>query len=207
MRQLLAVLLSCLAFASPSFSQETSLGMIPSLSILADSATHRLENLQAQVKENKVFLRWQAQLTGEESYFDIERSLDGNAYSLIGVLKNSGTGVYEYNDEAAPAGRVSYRVKSLSSGQPTASRQVSVAVRYSIQCKFYPNPVDQVLILRTEGPADLQISDPNGKPMLLSKLTGGLKVLDVSSLPAGVYVLSLFQKDGSLALSEKLVKK
>ena len=74
-------------------------------------------------------------------------------------------------------------------------------------CKFYPNPVDKVLIVRSELAVEVQIADGYGKPILNEKLPAGLRVVDVSALEPGVYVLTLFQKESGRVVTEKLVKK
>jgi len=76
-----------------------------------------------------------------------------------------------------------------------------------VSCKFYPNPVDKVLIIRSESGVELLISDRFGKPLITDKFPAGLKVIDVSALEPGIYVITLFQKETGRQLTEKLVKK
>ncbi|MDR0699378.1 MAG: T9SS type A sorting domain-containing protein [Tannerella sp.] len=62
---------------------------------------------------------------------------------------------------------------------------------------IYPNPVDDVLYVRYENsaPEKAEIFDAKGRLLLQQKITGQPEAIQVSSLPAGVYVLKLTGKN------------
>ena len=173
-----------------------------------DSGAVPVETLAAGVKDNyKVSLHWQTNALLSESFFVVERSINGTDFSAIGVIKNNAPGAYEFIDDAPQKGRMYYRVK-ITAGQSFAySSVVSAVLLGDVSCKFYPNPVDKALIIRSEWPVDLQIADKFGKPLLSSRLPAGLKIVDVSALEPGIYVITLFQKDANRLVTEKLIKK
>jgi hypothetical protein len=166
------------------------------------------EGLAATVKDiSKVSLRWQTAAQLSESFYVIERSINGSDFVTIGVIKNSEPGAYEYVDDAPPRGKMYYRVKITSGQNSLYSTAVSVMISGDVSCKFYPNPVDKALIIRSEWPLDLVIADKFGKPVISSRLPAGLKIVDVSTLEPGIYVITLFQKEPNRLITEKLVKK
>ncbi|MEP6748293.1 MAG: T9SS type A sorting domain-containing protein [Bacteroidota bacterium] len=175
---------------------------------LVDTSGLLLHNFSVTEKDKKALLRWKADtLVTAEKFYAVERSSNGTDFNLVGITKTASSGWVEFLDDSPPRGRLFYRVK-LSSGQLSSySKIVSATFTADITCKFYPNPVDKVLIVRSEFSTELLISDRFGKPLITDKFPGGLKVIDVSSLEPGIYVITLFQKETGRQLSEKLVKK
>jgi hypothetical protein len=159
-------------------------------------------------ENNKPLLRWQS-TAGKEYFYTIERSGNGTDYDVIGVLKGAtSTDSYlEFTDDAPLRGKIYYRVKIATEKTLFISEAVSVVVSDDISCKFYPNPVDKMLIVRSELPVDIQVNDSFGKPLIITRLEAGLRVMDVSALPPGVYIITLQQKDNSKQITERLVKK
>ena len=176
--------------------------------LLADTSALPVDGLAAAVSNNsRVALRWQTNELPDESFFVIERSLNGIDFNAIGVIKNSAPGVMEFMDDAPIKGKAYYRIKTTLGQYYAYSSIISATLTGDISCRFYPNPVDKALIIRSEGPLDVQIADKFGKPLISSRLPAGLKIIDVSSLEPGVYVITLFQKDSNRIMTEKLVKK
>jgi hypothetical protein len=175
---------------------------------LADTAAAPVDGLTATIKDSyKVSLKWQTNALPEESFFVVERSANGTDFSAIGVLKNTARGAFEFVDDAPVKGKAFYRVKTTLGQYYGYSAVVAATLSGDISCRFYPNPVDKALIIRSEGPLDVQIADKFGKPLISSRLPAGLKIVDVSSLEPGVYVITLFQKDSNRLVTDKLVKK
>jgi len=206
MKELIAVLLLAGAWGfCPAQTMELPVDISRPVS---DSGTAPVETLVAAIKDNcKVSLRWQSNILPGESFFVLERSINGADFTAIGVIKNNAPGAYEFIDDAPPKGKMYYRIK-ITAGQSFAySPVVWTVLSGDVSCKFYPNPVDKALIIRSEWPVDLQIADKFGKPLLSSRLPSGLKIVDVSSLEPGIYVITLFQKDANRLVTEKLVKK
>lgn len=169
-----------------------------------------ITNFSVSIKEdNKPILRWQSLSVNKENFFSIERSHDGVDYEVIGVIKNAVTedGFFEFTDDAPFRGKIYYRVKFTSNKQLFFSEAFFTSISEDISCKFYPNPVDKMLIVRSDLPVDIQINDALGKSFILTHLEAGLRILDVSALPPGIYVIILQQKDNNKLVTERLVKK
>lgn len=172
------------------------------------SASQVITNFTITPKDTyKVALAWKSDIIDTDGFFAVERGVNGADFSTIGIIKGTPTGQMQFVDEAPTRGKVYYRIR-LHTGQSVYySGSVSAVIAGDLSCRFYPNPVDKALIVRSEFPVDLQIADQYGKPILVSRLGAGLKVVDVSTLEPGIYIITLFQKDNNRLITEKLVKK
>ena len=189
------------------FAQVLPAIIIPSALIPADTFPLPIHNFTVTQKDNKSLLRWKSDsLPPAESFYAIERSNNGTDFSPVGITKNTNGGWFEFLDDA-PKGKLFYRVKLSTAQTSYYSEVIAATPSADVSCKFYPNPVDKVLIIKSELNIDLQISDANGKQLIAEKLQGGLKVIDVSSLEPGIYVITLFQKETNKIVVDKLVKK
>ena len=190
------------------YSQLVPAVIIPDVLYLSDTVPSPIHNFSISQKDNKALLRWKSDsLPAAESFYSIERSNNGTDFSAVGVTKNTNGGWFEFLDDAPSKGKIFYRVKLSTAQNSYYSGTIAASPNADITCKFYPNPVDKVLIIKSELNVDLQISDGAGKLLIAEKLQGGLKVVDVSALEPGIYVITLFQKETNKLVSDKLVKK
>lgn len=207
MKRLSLIFLFLINFAI-GHGQSAATAVSAHFGLLTDSASAPLHNFSVTEKDKKALLRWKSDsLPAPESFYAVERSNNGTDFTLVGITKSVNSGWIEFIDDSPPKGKIFYRVK-LSSGQTSwYSAIISVVILSDALCKFYPNPVDKVLIVKSELSIELLISDRSGKPLIAEKFPGGLKVIDVSSLEPGIYVITLFQKETGRQFTEKLVKK
>ena len=174
-----------------------------------DSSTSSIGQITATVKNrNKVFLQWSLDKPSGGGFSTIERSRNGLDYEAIGVLKTGGSVVrQEFEDEMPVNGINYYRIKfSPTVGNPKISPVANASVAGDLSCKFYPNPVDKLLIVRSESPVDIQLTDAFGQTRIIQKSSGGLQLVDVSLLEKGLYIITITQRDSNRTLSEKLMK-
>ncbi len=157
--------------------------------------------------KNKVLLEWTAKGVPINGFFIIERSSDEKIYEVIGVIKALAAGnSFEYADER-PRGKNYYRVRmELPDNRIVYSPALSADFAGVANCKFYPNPVDKLLIVRTDISVELQISDGSGKTRINQQLLPGLQLVNVSLLEKGIYVIILKEKDSNRLITDKLIK-
>jgi len=166
-------------------------------------------SFQLQARDSKkVFLQWAVQPGMSADYFSIERTIDGKNFESIGVIKSVETSVkYEFTDEIPTRGNSLYRIRFTSkSGSYFFSDSVEVNIPGSTLISFYPNPVDNVLIVRSAFHADLLITDGLGKPRISRTIGVGPSIIDVSTLEKGVYLLRITDKITSQQQVEKILK-
>lgn len=182
----------------------------PSNKVQAVDSLYRHIHLSATsfAKENKILLQWKSTVTGKNSYYIIERSTDKNVFELIGAMRAPDNRSYfEFLDERPLAAQNYYRIKMQAEEQNDIYSQViTSSIEGSIFCKFYPNPVDKLLILRAEHRVDIRISDASGQVLILQYLQPGLQIVDVSCLAKGMYIITVFQRDSNGIIIRKLMK-
>jgi hypothetical protein len=157
---------------------------------------------------NTVELRWKAAPTGDGDYFIVERSSDNNHYETVGAIKIADSiAEYKLADNSPLDGTGLYRVKYVGkSGRFAYSRMTQVIVPGSIDLKFYPNPADKLLIVRTSHTIDLQVLDAVGTLRLQKQLQPGLQIINIAFLEKGTYVINISDKESNKVISEQLLK-
>jgi hypothetical protein len=157
-------------------------------------------------KHQKVVLQWSCTVETIDNYFTVERSIDGKAFEVIGVIKLKAL-YAAFTDEKPALTKNYYRVKAASSqGKTIYSKVAGVNVSRIGSLKFYPNPVQKILIVRTESAVELKISDVSGKLRMSRQIPVGLQLVDVGSLEKGLYIITLYHKESNTVMTEKLLK-
>ncbi|MDF2191081.1 T9SS type A sorting domain-containing protein [Paraflavitalea sp. CAU 1676] len=191
-------------------AQDSSAGAPPEPEITSvpDSALY-LSDLSAAVRDNsKVILNWRMINNNTTDFIAVERSSNNRDFETVAVIKQSPTGVwYEWIDEAPAKGRNVYRVRFAGKqGAMQFSKTIPAIIAGDISFRFYPNPVDNILIIRSEFLLDVQVIDGNGKVRLTQNKVQGLQTLNVSSLEKGLYLLRINNLTTGLVSQERLLK-
>jgi len=153
-------------------------------------------------------LQWVIDSIGANDYFVVEHGKDSSHFETVGVLKRiAGTTQYDIIDNNPANGINYYRIKSTDSiGQVFYSNTLQVRSVGNEGFKFYPNPVDKLLIIEINHVADLQIVNSAGAILVNMQLHGGMQVINVSSLEKGEYVLRIADKENNRIVIEHLLK-
>jgi hypothetical protein len=155
----------------------------------------------------KVLVQWEVSGTDDKGFFNVERAAykDG-PFEPVAILRQEASSA-RFTDEQPLRGNNYYRIKWVhGSGLQQFSKLVGTSFAGDLTCKFYPNPVDNMLIIRSEQPLELILTDQNGKIRTNLKLRSGLQTVDVSALEKGLYIITLTQTETGRVLTEKLVK-
>jgi len=157
---------------------------------------------------NKVELFWKINNTSDGDYFIVERSADGMHYETVSALKIEDTTTgYRLIDNPLNNGAGFYRIKYIAkSGQAGYSKIIQVNLSADVDFKFYPNPVDKLLIIRTSHIIEIQVLDPAGVLKLSKQLQPGLQIINISSLERGSYILNVADKENNRVISAQLLK-
>ncbi|WEK36843.1 MAG: T9SS type A sorting domain-containing protein [Candidatus Pseudobacter hemicellulosilyticus] len=176
----------------------------------APDSSELVTDLVGVVKENtKVILNWRLRAgVALPEFLTVERSNNGRDFEVVAVLKQSaGTLWKEWVDDSPARGKSAYRVRYLHpAGGERYSRLALIQVAGDISFKFYPNPVDNLLIVRSEAPVDLQIIDGNGKVRIAVNRLQRLQTLNVAGLEKGLYMVRVFNKTTGILIQERLLK-
>lgn len=208
MRLLTHFLLVALLCPGGWLAAQPSIGA-PSPALLSAAAGQVVVRLDEPIAagSGKVQLQWTINHPDKGGFYSIERmSPTINKFEVLAVLKSE-TGYGRFIDEQPHRGRNTYRVKWLmESGLHQYSKAVTAMFAGDMTCRFYPNPVDNMLIVRSEQPLDLLITDAGGKVRINTQLQAGLQTVDMSNIEKGMYIITLTQKESGRVMTEKLVK-
>lgn len=196
----------CTAQEEATVPPQVSLNTTVDTSDTSGTAT----DLKVSIFENvRVILGWKQPEDTSLAFAVIERSTGGRNFEVVAVLKKSDIKTMnEWIDDAPPKGRSLYRVKfsGKEGQQPAFSKSAEATIMGDISFRFYPNPVDNILIIRSEAQLDIQIVDAVGKQRIAINNLQGLQTLNVTSLEKGIYFLRINNHTTGLITQEKLLK-
>ncbi len=157
------------------------------------------------VKDNKILLEWNS--TRGDGFYIVERSFDLKGFEVLGVLKSLASNKkFEFMDEKPSIKKNYYRITMQFDENRVYSDTVTAGITDSVFCKFYPNPVDNLLILRSDYAVALKIADLTGKTRILQQMKPGLQTLDVSCLEKSIYIITIFHEESNQFITRKLIK-
>jgi hypothetical protein len=166
-------------------------------------------NFSYTIKEfNKVILQWAISSESSNDYFVVEHGRDTSLFEAVGILKRKGAvAQYELVDNNPSNGTNYYRIKCTDSGGLVFySNILQFRLSGNEGFKFYPNPVDKLLIVQIGSVASLQILNSAGTVLLSKQLQSGVQVINVSSLEKGEYLLRVVDKENNRFVLEHLLK-
>ncbi|NVJ47231.1 MAG: T9SS type A sorting domain-containing protein, partial [Cytophagia bacterium] len=167
----------------------------------------QLISFNAEATVNSVMLKWKTATEENNSFFSIERSVDGLNFKEIGQKQGFGNSsaiqLYSFVDSYPLNGRTFYRLKQVDfNGQYEYSEVITVVWNGTgIQGRLnvYPNPVQvgQNLSVSIEGNDPATISwlllDMNGRVVYEGNFTNsGLLQINTSEMKDGVYLLRIY---------------
>ncbi|QKG57839.1 T9SS type A sorting domain-containing protein [Hymenobacter sp. BRD128] len=155
------------------------------------------------VQNRDTKLSWTTASELNSAYFDVERSLDGLAFTKIGQVAAQGTVTvatnYTFTDLNAARlaqGPVYYRLKQVdfdAKASYSPVRSVSFTKAGTVALSLYPNPAQSATTLDlsqlpTTGTYQVQLLDATGRLVRSASLGGGLaQSLDLHELATGTY--------------------
>lgn len=179
-------------------------------------------DVNARQKGNGVSIDWSTAQELNNSYFDVERSADGNTHwSTVAKVNGAGNSqvVKNYNVfDASPLSGVNYyRIKQVDfDGNNKYSKTVNVKLGISANSiSILSNPFRNTLTVNFNSSSTQMVSarliDVTGKQVATEKwsLTPGAVRKDfsnVNGLQPGMYILSIANSSGELLLNTKVLK-
>lgn len=154
-------------------------------------------------------LRWTVPSVKAEDFFIVEKSVDAIHFEVISAMdaSNGPDSVYSVTDNAIGSGPVSYRIRITGKdGRELCSKTVSLNSVSDADFKFYPNPVDKLLIVRSTHAMSIQVMDAYGTIKFIQDVDAGMQIVNVSALQKGNYILKATDKATNTIISEQLVK-
>jgi hypothetical protein len=160
-------------------------------------------------QDGHAILRWAASPVRPEDYFIVEKSIDAVHFEMLSAMGASVglDSVYTLTDNSVGIGTVSYRIRITGKdGKEISSKTVNMNSNTVADFRFYPNPVDKLLIVRSSHALNIQITDMYGTVWFGQEVDAGMQIVNVSALQKGNYVLKATDKTTNSVISEQLVK-
>ncbi len=155
-----------------------------------------------------VLVSWTTQSEQNSSYFTVERSYDGIAFTTIDQVQAAGLSNnirnYQFTDLNAAKSMIFYRLKLVDADAGYKLSPVRVVAKSDGVVKqflLYPNPAtSHINIVLNEAAKEdmlLQIVNHMGQIVKNARIVFGTQVLklEVSELPKGIYILKLTGSD------------
>lgn len=193
-------------------------GVIPGGTTITAIAIGSIQNIilpatfnsfNVTAKACKALLEWETGMEQDNSHFVVERSVNGSDFESIGRVEAAGysfsTKAYQFTDESPVEGTNYYRIRQVDFNNKSTSSDVK-AVRISCGenqavIKVYPNPArDQVHIQSGKEVAQINLIAANGQTVLKyvpAQTQSGVYILPVYSVPNGIYILQVLNRDGT----------
>lgn len=186
------------------------------LSTTDDSALPvTLAYFKGHKNENAVLLEWATSAEFSNSGFEIQRSTDARNWEKLGFVTSAGEGdrsgtplSYRFTDHNPLDGNNYYRLKQTDlNGEFEYSPVIVMNFRLNINLSVFPNPVlTGELTLDAPGKVveEAKVYNLTGVRMNVSMLEG--RRLNVSTLPAGQYLLRVVFKSGEVVTRSFIVQ-
>src|SRR4030095_3517796 len=163
-----------------------------------------------------VELKWKVEAEGNLAYYIIQRSEDGVSFQDIGKIDavgGNGTLLYDFTDKAPLKGKSFYRLSMHDrDGSQKISNVVVITIANTTYYKVSPNPFHDKLHVTFGNSSghvvNARLTDVSGKTVSQKNsiaVSGSALEFELSSLPAGIYILRLF--DGREIQVFKVIKK
>ena len=159
-----------------------------------------VSNFTAQKVKDAVILKWNATAETGFKQYDIERSIDGNNFIVVGFVEGRNLPEYAFTDNNLPNTTVVYyRLKMIDAdGKLKKSNIVAVKLNKNFSnALLYPNPTIGELNIKLYAPlftnSTLQVLDVTGRLVKQQSVSANnINIqLDVKGLTAGRYFIKI----------------
>ncbi|WP_342084606.1 T9SS type A sorting domain-containing protein [Dyadobacter sp. OTU695] len=165
-----------------------------------------LVNFAATKEGTTALLQWKTTSETSSSEFEVQHSIDGKQWSAVGSVAAAGESnaekMYQFVHARPVSGQNNlYRLKMIDTdGSFALSSIKSIFFGETAAARIYPNPISAAQLTldvnNWETVQKVQISNTNAQTVYDSGARPA-QTIDVKSLPAGLYILKVFKKDGT----------
>lgn len=197
--------------SSSSAGTVTSSSRVTSFSPFTIGSTNSLSPLpvvlldfSAKAQENQVSINWSTSSEINNDYFNVEKSLDGINWVVIGRVESIGNSEtitnYSLVDNNPVSGVQYYRLKQTDiNGTYTYSAKVPVNYGGKViaTVSVFPNPASDVLNVELSNGEQSEIKftiyNSVGQNVMEVAGNGNMTKINISNLEAGIYILEIVQ--------------
>lgn len=178
-------------------------------------------NITAAQKGGAVAINWSTASENNNSYFDVEKSIDGSNFTTINSVKGAGNSStiknYGSYDAKPVAGYNYYRIRQVDfDGKFKFSDVVKVKISFdktgvSVLTNPFVNNITVDFVSPANQRLNVKLTDISGKLIAtefwnISKGSSRVIYSKVSNLKSGMYIFIVTDNDGAVIYNNKLVK-
>ncbi len=169
-----------------------------------------LSMFKTNLHGNRIVLNWRSEQETNNKGYEVQKSKDGKSWEKLVWVDGAGTTIerqeYEVVDENPISGDNYYRLKQIDYDGGFEFSKVISAIYNSDETfiEVYPNPAKDRIELKGPDAEYANIKIINNVGRILMELEGPGTLIDISSLPKGLYYLSI-QLDNKIFL-ERIIK-
>lgn len=178
-------------------------------------------NITAAQKGGAVAINWSTASENSNSYFDVEKSIDGSNFTTINSVKGAGNSSTRKNygsyDAKPVAGYNYYRIRQVDfDGKFKFSDVVKVKISFdktgvSVLTNPFVNNITVDFVSPANQRLNVKLTDISGKLIAtefwnISKGSSRVVFSKVNNLKSGMYIFIVTDNDGAVIYNNKLVK-
>ena len=156
--------------------------------------------------DNAVAVKWTTAMEKNSARFEVQRSIDGYAFSTIATVAAIGNSsqpiIYAALDKTAPATMLYYRLRQVDrDGSFTFSSVVTVATLVGGpvgKVLLYPNPAHSRISFLSVASTPYRVLNQLGQSLLSGTTEAGNSSIVIETLPVGLYFLELQTATGRM---------
>ncbi|MDR6808940.1 hypothetical protein J2Y45_006154 [Dyadobacter sp. BE34] len=159
----------------------------------------------------QALLRWETTFESNSDFFEIQHSVTGKDWRVVGTVKSHGTSEvlrkYDFLHQEVSDGTNYYRLRMVDfDGSFAFSKILALEFKTEMKISVYPNPVSDRLHIAVDRPEAIsRIRIYTSAGQLVKELTLlPEKGIDVASLANGIYILKAHYEGGE-SVAEKIL--
>lgn len=160
-----------------------------------------------------VLVKWFTLTELNTAHYEIEKSNDGQQFTVIGKVTATGNSTdrrsYSFNDQAPATGKLYYRIRVVDlDGSLSYSETVQLTSAGVLSLDIFPNPAVHKVNIRLpqdwlQDTYQLQVISAAGQVMQEKNLSGLQQELNVQSLPVGIYIIKVTNRQSGRQLTAR----
>lgn len=164
-----------------------------------------LADFAVKAEQNTAMLTWKTTSETKSDHFEVQHSITGKTWNVLGKVKSKGESSAEANYQfvhTSPVGGVNnlYRLKMVDLDKTFSYSTIkTVKFENALEFEIYPNPVSDMLKIKAnsmQGVGAIGIFNSAGRQVYKSDPIVKSEI-DLKGLSAGLYVLKIWNTDGT----------
>jgi len=158
----------------------------------------QLKSFSVRKQANQSLLSWVTVTETNNRGFEIQRSKDGNTWSVAGFVAGAGNSsterTYTYTDALPNSGKNYYRLKQIDLDNKATFSEIRSVTFDGKNTTVYPVPTSGMITIELNDPKLIGsyavLSDQQGRKILRVLMSKMQQQLSLASLPDGIYFLT-----------------